>query len=83
MTENELAEFLKYSNSKELYIVNIDNKLVCLKCPFMVVVLSDIDFLIKKEIVVVEQIKVTEDLITVYVIMDRNFFYYYFDIVDM
>mgnify|MGYP000610339101 CR=1 FL=1 len=83
MTEKELGEFLKYSNSKELYIVDFENKLMLLKCPFMVVVLKDVDELKKEDIVVVDQVKVTYELITVYLIKDKAFFYFYFDIVQV
>ncbi len=83
MNEKELAEFLKYSNPKQIYIVNIDNKLVLLKCPFMVLVLEDIDTFKIKDIVVVDEVKVTYELITVYMIMGKAFFYFYFDIVDV
>lgn len=78
MTEKELAFLLKYSSPKELYVVTYDNRLVLLICPFPVVVKEDISFLKKADVVFVDEIKVTKDLVTVYIIKGKAFYYYHF-----
>lgn len=80
MNEKELAFLLKYSSPKELYIVTYDNRLVVLICPFEVIVKQDISFFKRLDIVLVDEVKVTKDLITVYIIKGKAFYYFHFDI---
>jgi hypothetical protein len=80
MTRKQLAEMLKYSSSRELYIVTWDNRLIHLFCPFKVIVLYQIDTLNKDQVVSVEEVKVTLELITVYIINKKAYYYYHFDI---
>lgn len=80
MNDKELAELLKYSHPKQLYIVTWNNVLKLLFCPFKVQVLQDVGELKKDEIVLIEEVKVTSDLKTVYVIKGKSYYYYHFDI---
>lgn len=80
MNDKELAELLKYSNPRELYIVTWNNVLKLLFCPFKVKVLQDIGTLKAHQVVWVEQVKVTPELKTVYKIQGRLYYYSYFDI---
>lgn len=80
MNDKELAELLKYSHPKQLYIVTWNNVLKLLFCPFKVQVLQDVGELKKDEIVLVDGVKVTSDLKTVYVIKRKSYYYYHFDI---
>lgn len=80
MSDKELAELLKYSSSKELYIVTWNNLLKLLFCPFKVLVKQDIGLLKKGQKVMVEEVKITYELKTVYLIKGVAYFYYYFDI---
>jgi hypothetical protein len=82
MTNKELAELLKYSSPKELLIVTWNNLLKRLFCPFNVLVRHDIGELKRGEIVWVQGIKVTNKLITVYIINGRAYYYYHFEIID-
>lgn len=81
MNDKELANLLKYSNPKELYIITWNNLLKMLVCPFDVIVLIDIGALSKGQTVQVDMIKVTYDLKTVYVINGYAYYYCYFDII--
>ncbi|WP_248724512.1 hypothetical protein [Seonamhaeicola sp. ML3] len=81
MNEEELAELLKYSNPKELYVVAWNNVLELLFCPFEVVVLHEIGALKKGERLEVEAVKVTIELKTVYEISGQLYYYNYFDII--
>ena len=80
MDKQELAEQLKYSSSEYLYIITWNNVLKQMFCPFRVSVLASIGTLIEGQIVWVEQVKVTIDLKTVFVIDGNAYYYYHFDI---
>ena len=82
MNDKQLAELLKYSNPKELYIVTWNNLLKLLFCPFKVVVNQNIGELKRNQAVWVEEVKITNDLKTVYVIKGKPYYYYHFDIID-
>ena len=81
MNKQQLAEILKYSHPKELYIVDWENKLVVLKCPFKVMAKDSVGQIKRNEIVEVDEIKVTMKLITVFVIVGQAYFYYHFEII--
>lgn len=80
MTKKELAELLKYSSPREIYVITHYNVLRRVFCPFRVKVLQEIGALKKGQIVLVQEIKVTYELKTVYIINNDAYFYYYFDI---
>ena len=80
MNKRQLQELLKYCNPKELYIVAWNNLLKRLFCPFKVQVLNDIGELKQGEIVMVEEIKITTELKTVYLIKGSYYYYHHFDI---
>ncbi len=82
MDREQLQELLKYSNPKELYVVTWNNLLKQLFCPFRVVVLSDIGELKKDTMVQVEEVKVTLELKTVYLIKENYYYYHHFDILN-
>ncbi len=81
MTKKELAELLKYSSPREIYVITWNNVLKRVFCPFRVKVLQDIGTLKKGQIVLVQEIKVTLELKTVFIINNEAFYYYHFDIV--
>jgi hypothetical protein len=81
MTEKELADQLKYSSPKEIYVVTRNNRIVVLICPFKVLVLQNIGMLKKRQIVLVDEVKVTNELKTVFIIGNYAYYYYYFDFV--
>lgn len=80
MNKKEIAELLRYSSPKQLYVVTWNNLLQLLLCPFEVLVKQDIGDLKRAEIVWVEEVKVTQDFTTVFVIKGRAYFYYHFEI---
>lgn len=81
MNDKELVELLKYISPFEIYIVNRENELECLKCPFKVRVKYNIGVLVKDEIVLVDKVKITKDLISVYVIRNQSYYCYHFVII--
>lgn len=80
MNKQDLAEQLKYSSTDWIYIITWDNLLKKLFTPFRVSVLKPIGPLKKGQIVWVDQVKVTMDLRTVFVIKGSAYFYFHFDI---
>ncbi len=80
MTEKELAELLKYSSPREIYVITHYNVLKRLFCPFRVRVLQKIGELKTGQIVLVNEVKVTLELKTVFIIENQAYYYYYFDI---
>ena len=81
MTKKELAELLKYSSPREIYVITWNNILKKLFCPFEVKVLSDIGTLEKGQVVLVQEVKVTLELKTVFIIENRAYYYHHFHIV--
>jgi len=82
MTDKELAEILKYSSPKTLYIVTWNNILKLLFCPFRVKVLKNIGDLTIGEVVFVDEIKVDTNLKTVYMIRGKAYYYHNFEIIE-
>ncbi|TRX02022.1 hypothetical protein [Flavobacterium gawalongense] len=80
MTKKELVELLKYSSPKEIYVITWNNILKRLFCPFRVKVLQDIGALKKGQTVLVQEVKVTFKLKTVYIINNEAYYYHHFDI---
>ena len=81
MTKKELAELLKYSSPREIYVITWKNTLIKLHCPFEVQVLQDIGTLKTGQFVLVDEIKVTIELKTVFIIDTKAYYYYHFEIV--
>ena len=80
MNKQDLAEQLKYSSSEWIYVVTWSNLLKQLFTPFKVAVIKPIGPLTKGQVVWVEQVKVTMDLKTVFVVEGSAYFYYHFNI---
>ena len=80
MNERQLAELLKYSSPNELYIVTWNNLLKLLFTPFKVIVMDDLEKLAKGRVVWVEEVKVTKELKTVYIIKGKAYYYHHFEI---
>lgn len=80
MNERQLSELLQYSSPNELYIITWNNLLKLLFTPFKVLVIEDIASLSKGEVVWVEQVKITRELKTVYIIQGRAYYYHHFEI---
>ncbi len=80
MDYEKLSEILRFSTPRSLYIVTWNNLLKELFCPFKVKVINAIGNLEVDQIVWVEEIKVTPELKTVYVIDKTAYYYFHFDI---
>ena len=81
MNEKQLAEILRYSSPNELYIVTWNNLLKLLITPFKVLVVEDVGGFKKGTVVWVQEVKVTMELKTVYIIKGRAYNYTHFEII--
>ena len=81
MNDKQLAEILKYSSPNTLYIVTWNNLLKLLYCPFEVVMKHSIGDFKEGEKVLVEAVKVTTEIKTVFIVKGRAYFYYHFEII--
>lgn len=82
MKDRELADLLRNSSPKELWVITWNNLLKILFCPFKVMVKNDIGILKKNTIVWVEEVKVTQELKTVFIIKGVAYYYHHFDIIE-
>lgn len=80
MDKDELSKVLKYSNSNEIYVVDESNRLIILHCPFRVKVIKAIGEFSLNDTYEVSKVKVTPKLITVFLINEKAYFYFYFEI---
>ena len=80
MKRKHLAELLRYCNPKHLYVVTWNNVLKLLICPFKVKAIYDVASIKKGKIVLVDEVKITMELKTVFIINGKAYFYYHFDI---
>lgn len=76
-----MAELLKYSNPKELYVVDWRGSLLLLVCPIQALVKDDVGLLRKQELVYIDEVKVTLELVTVFIVKQKAYYYYHFEIV--
>lgn len=81
MTKKELAEILKYSFSSEILVVTQKNKLHLVRCPFNVITIQPVGTIKEGEILMVNEVKVTRSVVTVYIIDNAAYYYHYFDII--
>jgi hypothetical protein len=80
MNRKDLGELLKYSSSEWIYVVTYRNELLQLFCPFRIVVLTSVGGLYKGQILHVSMVKVTKDLVTVFLINGDAYYFYHFEI---
>jgi len=80
MNQKDLVELLKYSSPYSILVVTYKNELVELFCPFTVKIKQDIGELLKGDNVSVSLVKLSTNLKTVFVIEDKAYYYFYFEI---
>jgi hypothetical protein len=83
MNDEQIAFTLKHSSPHSMLIVSKANKITELSCPFRVQVLRPIGLYAKHQVLVVSSIKVTKNLITVYIISGLAYHYFHFEIMDI
>jgi len=83
MSNKELIELLKSSSPNIIYVVNDQNRIIRLKAPLNLLVLSDIGDLRKNQMVSCEELKITNEGRIVFYIDGKNYHTYYFDILTL
>lgn len=80
MDDKDIAKILKYSSPNSLFVVNYYSKLIELTCPFQVRVIINIENYTINQILTVTAVKVTKEIVTVFIICNAPYYYYYFEI---
>ena len=80
MNKKEIAEIFKYCSPNSLLVVTYYNRLKELFCPFLVKVKLNVGKLKKGEIVKVEAVKLSTNGKTVFIIREKAYYYYHFEI---
>ena len=80
MNKDGWAELLKYSSPDSIWVITWKNKLFELKCPFTVVVKYDVGDLLCGNKELVEKVKISSSMITVFIIRDKAYYYNHFQI---
>lgn len=80
MNPKEWAELLMYSSPYSILVVKGRNMIIELKCPFKVELKNDVGGLLKGSIQNVEMVKLSTQMVTVFIIMDDAYYYYHFNI---
>ena len=80
MNEKQMAELLKYASPYSILVVNYLNKIIELKVPFRVQLKNDVGNLAKGKIEEVELVKLSTNLKTVFMIDDKAYYFYHFNI---
>ncbi|PWG05223.1 hypothetical protein [Polaribacter aquimarinus] len=78
MEINNILEELKYFSTHSIYIVRGRNEIVKIFIPFRIKVIRDIGVLKKNEVVWVQEIKVTANLETVFIVGESAYYHYHF-----
>lgn len=81
MNEQKLADLLKYSSPKAIYVITWNNILKLVFCPFKVKAKISIGEIKQNQMVWVDEVKVTLELKTVFIIKGKAYYYYHFDII--
>ncbi len=80
MNDKQMAKLLKYASPYSILVVTYHDKVMELKCPFRVELKHDIGDLIKGEIVIVDLVKMSTNLKTVFIVDNEAYYFYHFNI---
>ncbi|WP_242157361.1 hypothetical protein [Aestuariivivens sediminis] len=80
MTNEEYAYLFKYCSPNSIMVVTWYGKLKTLYCPLTVIVRKKVGNLAVGDYVKVDEVKLSTTGKTVFIIQNKAYFYYYFDI---
>jgi hypothetical protein len=80
MNKQNLAELLQHSSPKWIYVVTWNNVLKQLIVPFRVAVISPIGYFVRGQVVCVDEVKITLNLTTVFIVEGSAYYYHHFNI---
>ena len=76
-----IKEIFKFCTTDSILVIDQKGQLRRLVCPFMVIVIVDVPPLKKGQEKAVIAVKVSENLIDIYIIEGKGFYYYNFKII--
>lgn len=82
MSKKEIDEINKYCSPESMLVVTFKGELIRLYCPFDVVVINSVDIYSVGDKAKVTEVKMDNDLILVYIIKGKGFYYYNFMILQ-
>ena len=83
MTDDEyIRDIFRYCKTDSVLIISAEGHLERLWCPFKVLVIVDVHPLKKGQEKAVIAVKVAENLVDVYIIGEKAFYYYNFKIIS-
>lgn len=80
MEKRKWADLLRYASPRSILVVTWENKIMELYCPFKVRVVANVDGLTNDSILIVDMVKVSKEVIMVYIIDNQPYYYYHFSI---
>ena len=80
MSNPELNEINRHCTPKTLWVVTVKGKLLIINCPFEVVAIKSVGVIKAGKKHQVQEVKITEQYILVYIIEGAAYYYYFFKI---
>lgn len=80
MSPNDWAELLRYSSPYSILVVKGRAEIFELKCPFKVELKHNVGTLIMGSIHLVEMVKLSTQMVTVFIIEEDAYYYHHFNI---
>jgi hypothetical protein len=77
-----IEEIFKYCRTDSFMVINERNQLEEVFCPFAVVVIQPVGELMKGAICIVSEIKMDLNLLDVYIIRNKGYYYFNFKLVE-
>ena len=78
--ERIIKEIYQYCDDHSILIIDSEGQIRRIYCPFAVMCIIDVDVYKRGEYVVVTAVKIAKNLLLVYVIGQKNYYYYFFKI---
>ena len=75
-----IKQIYKYCDSDSILVIDEQGQIRRIYCPFAVLCIVDVDVYKKGEYVIVRAVKIAKNLLLVYVIGQKNYYYYFFKI---
>jgi hypothetical protein len=80
-TDKIIKEIYRYCDSRSVLVIDGKGKVRRIFCPFKVRCIMDIDIYDKGDILIVTAVKLARNLLLVYIIDGKGYFYYSFVII--
>ena len=75
-----IKQIYKYCDSDSILVIDEQGQIRRIYCPFVVMCIIDVDVYNQGDYAVVTAVKISKNLLLVYVIDQKNYYYYFFRI---